>query len=61
MFFFFFFFSFWESFIRGEGVHFLFDIEDLGKKEKEAADVVVRLLLDALKIPSSSRAMMAEP
>jgi hypothetical protein len=41
---------------------FLFDIEDLGKKEKEAADVVVRLLLDDLKIPSSSssRAMMAE-
>jgi hypothetical protein len=40
---------------------FLFDIEDLGEKEKEAADVVVRLLLDDLKIPSSSsRAIMAE-
>jgi hypothetical protein len=38
-----------------------FDIEDLGK-EKEAADVVVCLLLDDLKIPSSSEraAMMAE-
>jgi hypothetical protein len=44
VFFFFFFFSFWESFIRGEGVHFFFFIISIN-----IIDESIRLLFETAR------------